>query len=359
MLINSVFDKLNRTSDLKIKEENEKLIIEFKWFSYAAFWLMFGALIGFVFFWNAFVALFSFESSSSSIVFGVLFCFPVWGCIKSFYQGLAILLNTTIITVSQDTISIKHTPLPWRGSKTVSLTHINQFFVKPRRIRRYDYYEFHAQKSNQKKSIKIIGPKVIEDLETLQLLEWRVEDFLGIQDTHTKGEVKPKYQRHPKQLSQNPTNLKVKTTEIKYPKKPRNSTPNPINIKVEDLSKGCLLDYELQTWEVIFMTQYDWKGGNTGKLFQLCNEKNETMLLFVQQEKTKKYLWIEENLAYSQLKSQKAYFKNDLRGNKSSNLGKFFTSKDTNSVPIKQLSYMSQDEKKSLRILQVQRCKKC
>ena len=33
---------------------------------------------------------------------------------------------------------------------------------------------------------------------------------------------------------------------------------DPLNIKVSDLEKGYLLDYDLETWTVTKMSEYDW-----------------------------------------------------------------------------------------------------
>lgn len=56
---------------------------------------------------------------------------------------------------------------------------------------------------------------------------------------------------------------------------------DPLDIRVEDLKKGDLFDYDLETWSVIEEFEYDW------------GEECFTKELLIQQGQTKKYLTID------------------------------------------------------------------
>jgi len=127
---------------------------------------------------------------------------------------------------------------------------------------------------------------------------------------------------------------------------------NPIKIDIKDLDKGAFLDYQNQSWEVVFKTQYDWTRGDTDKLFQLINTKSETMLLFIQQDMGILYTWLEEKIGYDQIEEQKIVFKEELSARQYVDSGNIFTSNEDNATKIKQWRYVARDKKQCLRILE-------
>jgi hypothetical protein len=127
-----------------------------------------------------------------------------------------------------------------------------------------------------------------------------------------------------------------------------------IKTKIKKLRKGSSLEYKGKTWNIIHETRYDWLEGNTEKLFELLNTKGESILLFVQQNEDNSVLWIENKLPIKEFKAKQTFFKEKLAAKQTKNSGNAFSSPERKQMKAKQLSYISEDQKQHLRILQYQ-----
>ena len=158
---------------------------------------------------------------------------------------------------------------------------------------------------------------------------------------------------------------KLKTYTPKPIIRPRQITKeqNPHKLKIQDLREGVLVDFHDETWEVIAQIQYDWKLENTDMLYQIKNGKSDTTFLFVCQNLAIYTTWLEERLTQHELMSNQLdkisqnlplefTFRDTLFLKEHFNTGYEFVSKSENGVKIKQWKYISEDGKKSLRILE-------
>jgi hypothetical protein len=133
-------------------------------------------------------------------------------------------------------------------------------------------------------------------------------------------------------------------------------------LRIQDLRKGALLDYKLQTWEVTEQIQYDWGQGNTDTLYCLENAENHSILLLVTQDLGIYQTWIEERLSRQELVShnlEKAHaeaplelsFKGNLLVKQAIETGYKFVGDSEFLTRVEQYKYLSEDGKHSLRTL--------
>ena len=80
--------------------------------------------------------------------------------------------------------------------------------------------------------------------------------------------------------------------------------------------------------------------------------KNETLLVFVQQDMGVVHTWVEEKVSYDQIEIQKAVFKEQFTAKEHIDSGNFFTSNQNKASKVKQWRYISEDKKQCLRILE-------
>lgn len=180
----------------KVKREHDglSLVLRWRWFNYSVLFL-----IPFALFWNGMV--FSFLSFSTLFSFdtgdglpGPAGMFPLFVLphtligIMLIYYIASLLLNQTRVDISHHEVSVRHGPLPWWGSKTVSTSEINQLYTRETisrgRNSRRATYEVHMidQKNTHKKLIT-----GLESAEFAFYVEQEIEDHLGIQDRHVRG----------------------------------------------------------------------------------------------------------------------------------------------------------------------------
>ena len=126
---------------------------------------------------------------------------------------------------------------------------------------------------------KILGSASLNGSEGPQFLEQKIEEFLGIRDRRVSGEyegdLKPSLDQVPRKKS------------VEY---------NPTNLGVQNLLKGYLLTYDLKSWEVIYGAQFDWKNGESDKLYRLSGEDSSSMLLYVKNDMGLMNIFAEEKL---------------------------------------------------------------
>lgn len=53
---------------------------------------------------------------------------------------------------------------------------------------------------------------------------------------------------------------------------------DPTNIKITDLEKGYLLDYDLKTWSIIKMSEYDWGNNYFTREFTIESQREKLFL---------------------------------------------------------------------------------
>ncbi len=331
---------------LTFDEQGSELTVSFRWMGIQAFFL-----IPFCLFWNGIlIFMYTMMFSSGAPLFA--FLFPLIHLsvgVGLTYYTVCLFFNKTYITANRNELSVRHTPLPWVGAKTLNVSEIDQLFVKEKISRGKNgtsvTYDLLAKLKNGKKNVKILSGSTLGDADDVQAMENRIETFLGIRDRAVSGEY---------QSGMKPTLNEVpRKKKIGY---------NPTDLTLQNLLKGYVLNYDLKSWEVIYEGQYDWNSGESDKIYRLSSEDNDSLLLYVDKEMGLVTPYIEEKLqsndvqAFAMLKPESApaelKFSDKIYRKRDYSRGKFFTSDSDNFAELGQWFYVSSDSQSSLRIVQ-------
>ena len=179
----------------KIDELGRELTITYRWFSAAAFFLLF-----FCIFWDGFLVVW-YAAGIGGMLSGemggmgiVLLLFPIIHVavgIGLTYLVVCMFLNRTEIKVTGGDLSIWHGPVPCPGKCKLPTSDIKQLFVTENEHRgkhgcRYTY-DVNAMKSDDTKQ-KLIGN--LQDIQQALFLEQKLEQHLEIVPQRVPGEVR-------------------------------------------------------------------------------------------------------------------------------------------------------------------------
>ncbi len=173
--------------NMQVEEFKNSLTITYKWSKIMGY-----ALLGFSLFWNGFIYFgFISEILEDDIpIFFALFMIPfVAAGIFMAYFGVANILNSTIISVGFDNVTVKHTPIAWFGNKNIFKHDIKQLYVKQHISKGKNGTTISYTVNLIDKNNKDI--KLIENLHTAEegrFIEQKIEKFLKIQSKPVSGE---------------------------------------------------------------------------------------------------------------------------------------------------------------------------
>lgn len=330
---------------LKFDELAGEMTVSFRWMGIHAFFL-----VPFCIVWNGFIFfIYSMLFSEDVPIFVMLFPLihlSVGLCLL--YYTICLFVNRTFITANKQSLSVRHAPMPWLGTKSISVPEIDQLFVKEKVSRGKNgtsvSYLLYA-KLTSGKEVKIVRGETLGESDSVQLVESKLEQFLGIRDRAMLGEY---------QSGNKPTLEQIpRKKKIDY---------NPTNLTLQNLLKGFILNYDLKNWEVIYEGQYDWNSGESDKIYRLSSEDGDSMLLYVDKEMGLVTPYVEEKLqsndiqAFAMLKPENApaelKFSDKIYRKRDYSKGKFFTSDSSTFANLGQWFYVSSDSQSSLRIAQ-------
>ena len=164
--------------DLKLTEQ--QLTLTRSWFKWD---VLLYIIIGVLFSISFWAALLAWEPEMFLIPHG-------WIGLGFLYYALTLMVNRTITDITADRVSIKHQPLPFWFSKTITAEEIEQLYVKRHRHKNKNRvwytYELWVQRIDQDKHIRLI--KGMEKPEQAFFLEQEMERFLGIEDSFVRDE---------------------------------------------------------------------------------------------------------------------------------------------------------------------------
>jgi hypothetical protein len=261
---------------------------------------------------------------------------------------LGILRGKNSIRVKRDSITLQMKSWFFNKTITVPTKDLIQIYVKEKKYTGDSAnYTLHAKQTEGKETLNLLKFLTIKDPEEAQLMEEKIQGFLGIKDFQIHGEFRGKLRK--------PLRVNTPIPQIKE--------RNPTELNIKDLEVGAFLDYELVTWEIVYQTQYDWDRKITEIQFQLSDHKGKSMLLFVQTHEKYPITWSESKVSYRDLETYKLRdilyspptqltFKDQLLFRKSVEIGKKFIPNEREGLAVRQWHYISADEKQSLRILQ-------
>jgi hypothetical protein len=258
--------------------------------------------------------------------------------------------NKITIKVKSDFVSVSSKFDSWLLKKTVNIPtkDLIQVYVKEqKKIDEPSEYTLHAKRSRGKATIPFFNKITLKNAKEAQLIEEKIQTFLGIKDFQIHGEFRGNLRK--------PLRANTPIRQVKE--------RNPTQLNIKDLEVGAFLDYELATWEVVYQIQYDWERRITEIQYQLSNHKGQSMLLFVQIHEKHPSTWSESKISYHDLETYKLRdilyspptqltFKDQLYFRKNIATGKKFIPNEREGLDVKQWHYITADEKDSLRILQ-------
>lgn len=184
-----------------VTDEGQELTIQYRWFQWALFFLLFFAiawdsfLIGW--YWMLTSGPFGGDNGMPGPFKLIFFVFPIAHVavgVGLTYFVLAGFLNSTVIRVADGMLRVRHGPIPWRGNLDLPTDGIEQIYCQKKlRTNRDDdgrtttsmNYEVHAVINGQKN--KLLGG--LNDADHALFIEQRLERFLGIEDRPVPGEM--------------------------------------------------------------------------------------------------------------------------------------------------------------------------
>jgi hypothetical protein len=173
--------------NLNIVHDRGTFIIRRRWFSAAAWLLVFFAL-----FWNGFMVVWMSIALSQGqwmmAAFGSIHACVGLGLI---YFCVASFINKTDVSVDSNYLGVQHYPMPWLGSKKVRVHDISQLYCKEHITRSKNRtnvsYRVHAVMNNGR------DQKLISGLTTdtqARFIEHEIESVLGLENLEVAGELR-------------------------------------------------------------------------------------------------------------------------------------------------------------------------
>ncbi len=256
----------------QIDESREELSITYRWFSFVHIFLAFFCLIwdGFLVVWYS-IAFASFNDSGGASLIMILF--PVLHLAAGVgltYYTICGFFNRTYLRVDRQRLSISFKPLPWKGQIEFPSREIKQLFVKEKvsRGKNGNSYTYNlCMLSSSGKEKVLLSGDLLGGASQARFLEQKIEHFLGIQDFAVPGEYMGRQ--------------KAENMSFNYQQKlPRKMDweQEASRLVAYDLYKGCVFDFQSNSWEVNREVQFDWENGYTHRQIQAFNKKENTHL---------------------------------------------------------------------------------
>ena len=171
--------------NIRLNERPDRLLIEYSWFKLKYFFLLGLFPVGsYVVIQSNYV-----NGSIQNITIPVLMIILL--NLAVIYYSLMRLINTTIISVNHNKVTIEHKPLPFNKNLVIQRSNLVQLYVTRHRTahRYYLYsstYQINAILSN-KQVITLV--KGLYDPEQGRFIEKKIEKFLNITDVSVEGEL--------------------------------------------------------------------------------------------------------------------------------------------------------------------------
>lgn len=333
---------------LEITRSSFELNIRYRWFSPIAFFLVFFCL-----FWDGFLVLWYGIGLATGDMPSVFFLFPLIHVavgIGLTYYTICLFVNRSYIDASQQMLTVRHGPLPWpRGNKEIAVADLEQLYVEEKTGNKGSKYHLLRAMLKDGEKLTILG-NINAPAETLLELERALEDYVGIIDAPVIGEMEG-----------------VAKGRIRSGAAAATSSPRPApapgfsaQAGVEMASVGDFVTYEGRTFEVSYVSTYDWNNGNIDRLLQLAAADGQHALLYIRQDKGlfKTYLEVEFTKAQQMaldfksrpapknLDYQKTHFELHRQ-----EVGQQYIPRRAEGIAVEQWTYLTEREDEYLRIL--------
>lgn len=166
--------------------EGDAFVIRRKWLTPKAYFLLFFSII-----WNGFMIVWMGISITQGewmmALFGSIHATVGIGLI---YTTAAQFLNTTDISVTPESLTVRHYPILWPGNKQIPIHTIKQLYCKRHVSNGEDgdtiTYRVHLLTQDNKDQKLITG---LEDDSQARYIEEEIENILGLEDLKVNGEL--------------------------------------------------------------------------------------------------------------------------------------------------------------------------
>ncbi len=329
---------------LDVIEDEYGLSIQFSWFTPMAYFLIFFC-IG----WDSFL-LFWYTSAGGGDAPWIVYVFPLIHVavgIGLTYYTLCLIFNKTHIDVDDKHLWVHHSPIPWwKGNVDLPVNDIDQIYVKEEKKQgedgaSYTYILLAKLKDGSTEKLLDIG---MTDSEKVLQLEELIENYLGIEDYPVRGE----YGRH----------RTAPTTQAKRRRQKRRINAPSTSLMNKHTGDEAALDGTY--YRILHDSQYDWKNGNSDKLLQLSDDANNSLLIYIRQNKgvygsyleEKLSLYLSNEIAFDQTKPANQFSFQDIQYQLHDfSEGETFLSDQQAPIATKQWLYQSVSGQQNIRIV--------
>lgn len=170
-------------------EDANHLVISYRWFTPAAFMLLFFCIT-----WDSFLVFWYFMAFTQNGPL-IMKLFPIAHAaigVLLTWTTLAMFLNTTTIDVDYERVHVRHLPIFWPGARHVPAGEIVQIYcdrsIRTTRTGQTETCNVNVKTIDGRKIRLVSG---LDELDKALFIEQEIERFLGIADQHVPGEVKP------------------------------------------------------------------------------------------------------------------------------------------------------------------------
>ncbi|MFK7990209.1 MAG: hypothetical protein AB8I08_29585 [Sandaracinaceae bacterium] len=158
-----------------------ELVLRRRWFRWQALFLT-----GFAIFWNGFLVVWYAGMFATEGFHPIGVCFPlvhVAAGIGISYYTAALWLNSSVLSVRDGQLQVRHGPLPWRGNCDLPVSSVRQL-VHVRRVHQRKNgtsvtWEVHAYTHDHDEITLLRG---LSKVQEARYVEWVIEEHLGIED---------------------------------------------------------------------------------------------------------------------------------------------------------------------------------
>lgn len=169
------------------EELNGDLVIRRRWWTLASIFLIFFACV-----WNAFMVFFvsgAISSGAPPFMFVLMSGHAAVGFGVGYF-AIASVVNTTVIRVGFENITVRHQPLPWIGRRTIASHEIDQLWAEERVSHSQNGHQVRYRvnaRTHDGRSLRLLSGLVESDQALF--IEQAIEKRLGIRDEAVAGEI--------------------------------------------------------------------------------------------------------------------------------------------------------------------------
>ncbi len=336
---------MSNNKNLHVYKDEKVLEVTLRWYKPVAYFTAIFSL-----FWMGFLAIW-YAMALSGPAPGVALVLPLLHVGAGFamiYYTLCLFLNKTYIDIDDGFLTVHHAPIPWwKGNKTIPIEEVEQLFVKEKITK--------GENSTTRTYSLLVKLKsgltrVLMDIshassEQMQEIETELEAYLGIEDEPVETEYKGGSKRRKRKEYRRKNDLQLSDHAL-----------GP----VYSATVESAINIENTSWQITSITQYDWKDGNSDKLFQLSDGAIAEYYLFIRQIQGLLYAFKEKTMnpaiaqsllfnpetpsEFFKLKGMGYNLARDLKGKK-------YISGIQGAIEVREWLYTAEDNQSQIRIL--------